>query len=603
MTQEYKLRDYQQEAVDEIDAGFSFGEDEIILEACTSFGKTSVICELARVHKKSVTILVSLTPLVQQISNTLTLMGVDHSIIKAGRDSEFDPNARVHLAMAQTLHSRIKADKMEFTTNLLIQDEYHISYNTKRTDEIKQVLKPNKILGLTATPYDARGYRLSNTAEIVATAHEKDLESQGFLAPVKYYIPEWSEKVDYDRVKKNGGDYTGTALNEIVNTETHIEQVIQSMNKLNAQNKKTIVFCSTIEQCDYITNRLKQHGYLAESFHSKIGKQNSELMLDVFTNNADNYIETGPKKKLSELESGSLFDDKPVKPQPRAVKCLVSVSRLTTGFSVEDIQLGVAVSKTLVRSKFVQMAGRLRRIHPDKQFGEFLDCAQLISTHGFPDEIYVPPPRIGISLADKKALADATKSIPDIRIVCDDELSEPITLDKYNLRLVELKNTKKRLTQMDVPELRDKLLVESDLLTTFSIITVLFDKVLCEPMPDKWGNDSRGYVASNGKTVVGFVNPRTIEWIASKWMEAYETLPQYFKDKYLRALKTRSINAIKQNKSIYSLGFFIEFLMEQDSFDLEIEDSTTKEEPNIYDNDHTDNADDYEIDEDGDIPF
>jgi superfamily II DNA or RNA helicase len=61
-----------------------------------------------------------------------------------------------------------------------------------------------------------------------------------------------------------------------------------------------------------------------------------------------------------EKNEENLFTEKKEE-TPEPIKCLVSVSKLTTGFSVNDIDLGVIVRPTKILSLWHQMAGRMRR--------------------------------------------------------------------------------------------------------------------------------------------------------------------------------------------------------------------------------------------------
>jgi superfamily II DNA or RNA helicase len=579
----FKLRPYQLEAVEQAHKHIGSSEKEIILVASTSWGKSAWISTMAQQLDGEIVILVTFTPLIQQIADTLSAIGTEYSILKAGREKDFDPSKRIHICMAQTLYARI--DTMDIGCKTLIIDEYHNSYRTKRSQAIIDKLNPEITLGCTATPYNEAGFALSNNAQIIDTAPVEQLEEQGYLCKTKYFVPKWSELVDYDNAKKSGGDYTSTSIESITSKPSHLALVVESMNKLDAKNKKTIVFCSNTDHCDTVCRTLREAGYLAQSTHSKIDKRNNEAIMEAYINNTE-YVHIKPKVKKSELEAGSLFDDAIEEPKPEQIHCLVSVSKLTTGFSCSDIQLGVLLRKSLVRSLFVQMAGRVKRIFPNKQYAEILDCAQMVQSHGFPEDYYEPPHRVDDSLANKHTITklQAEHALPNLRIACDDELNEPTTLSHYEAKLIELHNSKLRLTEMNNEQLANRFRIEQDIKPLFATIAVMFDKFLCKDMFDKWGNPSRGYVSNKSKEVVGFCNPRSIEYLAEPWVEAFEWLPEYYISKYTKSLKTRVTNIFKNADkngipSIYSLPFFISYLMEDDESELDYLDCRPHVEP------------------------
>jgi len=349
-----KLRLYQQEALDTIEAMIAFGSDNIILSAPTSYGKSIVIAALCNLYKdENIVIMVNIEPLITQIESALEAFNLKASIIKSGRDKDFDPDAHIHIVMSQTFYAR--TDSLNIKADKLIIDERHKEYDTPRTRLLIDTLKPKHIIGFSATPYDSQGFKLPNS-EIIETATGETLTREGFLTPLRYYVPRWSEKIDYSSVKKHGNDYTTGALDEIINTPKHIELIIESMNKLDAKNKKTLVFCSSIAQADNIAEALKSDGYNAIAYHSKKSKQQNQRVLESFRNNAPF---TGSDE---DIEGRHLFNDQLDSSWNAPVQCLVSINKLAIGFDVPDIQLGVILRPSKIRSLMVQIIGRSKRL-------------------------------------------------------------------------------------------------------------------------------------------------------------------------------------------------------------------------------------------------
>ncbi len=349
-----KLRLYQQLAIDETEARIAFGSDNLILSAPTSWGKSIYIAALCLLYKEDdIVIMVNIEPLIQQISDTLTKMNLDHSIIKAGRDKDYNANARIHIVMSQTYYAR--ANTLNLKADKLIIDERHKEYDTPRTKLMIDKLKPQAIIGCSATPYNSRGLLLSGS-EIIETATGQSLTDDGFLTPLKYYVPRWSEKIDYSRVKKHGNDYTTGALDEIINTPKHVELIVHSMNELNAKSKKTLVFCSSIAQADNIAEALKADGYNAIAYHSKKTPVQNQRVLDSFRNN------TPFAGSDEDIEGRHLFNEQADDSWNNPISCLVSINKLAIGFDVPDIELGVIARPSKIRSLMVQIVGRNKRL-------------------------------------------------------------------------------------------------------------------------------------------------------------------------------------------------------------------------------------------------
>ena len=357
------LRPYQENIINETLAAVQFGSDNVVIDSPAGSGKSIIIAKTAQhlALKGKVVISITITALLDQIAEHLDLVGQDYSILKAGRESEFDITKQVQLVQAHTLHARLS--KTEVKADYLLQDEVHREYQTDRTMAILNFLKPKARIGYSGTCYDQAGFALEN-AEMLTTTTVQNLQDQGYLCPIKYFVPKWAEQVDFSQVKSSGNDYNNAELERIINTTEHLQLAIKSMNDMDAKNKKTLVFCSSIEQADKFTNMLNQAGYEAMSFHSK--SDNSEDILYAFKHNVP-FKKTNKKQKMKDLETGDLFaDDMPmaINSEPeKYVRCLVSINRLGIGFDCPDVVLGVQLRPTMVRSLYIQQVSRQARMH------------------------------------------------------------------------------------------------------------------------------------------------------------------------------------------------------------------------------------------------
>ena len=541
------LRQYQQDAIDQTEAMVAFGSTNLILSATTSWGKSAYISALCKLYAEdNIVIMVNIEPLIQQIADTLESMNIEYSIIKAGREKDFNQDAKIHIVMSQTFYKRhkdinIKADK-------LIIDERHIEYDTKRTNLLIDKLNPKTIIGCSATPFTGSGFKLKD-AEIVETATGQSLQDEGFLTPLKYYVPRWAEEVDYSRVRKTGNEYITSEIDAIINTPQHIENIVKSMNDLNAKSKKTLVFCSSIEQCDNIAAKLIEDGYRASAYHSKISTSQNQRILESFKHNTE-YSGSD-----EQLDSTNLFNNDAINTDP--IKCLVSVSKLAVGFSVTDIELGVIPRKTLRRSTIQQIIGRMRRLHPGKEFAEILDLSQIISSHGFVDtDHYEPPEQTEDTLANKIAITQATQELKLQNLIALLPQSDKpilVTREGYIKALAKLQVDKRRLSNLSEFELKNKLYITTDPVILISIAVTL--------MALKHGDT---YQAKNGKEVKRYKTPSGVTWMSELWTDLLPKQEPYFKRKYIKSLRTRILNMVEDKSSIWGLRFFITYLIEQD---------------------------------------
>lgn len=546
-----KLYLHQEEAVEEVLADLAFGGKNVTIEAPTSFGKSLVISELAKRLDGKIIILINITALIDQIAEHLDEIGQSYSILKAGRPKDFNKEEKIQIVMSQTYYARRK--KLELHADYIIQDERHKEFDTDRTKAIMDDLKPKAIIGLTATPYDQSGFALPGT-DIISTISVQDLEDKGYLCPVKYFVPKFSEKLDFSSVKKTGNDYSISDLEKITNKEDFYKSVIEVMNKRDAKNHKGVVFCSSIEAADRMAKFMREDGFYAESYHSKADF--AEEKMDAFKTNTDRCI----VNKTDEEEH--LFSDKIHQTKEDPVKWIVAVSKINIGFSVKDISMMVSMRPTQVLSLFRQIIGRGVRTHPSKKYTEFIDCAQNTSTHGFHTDPYTPPIRTGDNAVDAKAMSEATKDLnmKQLGLVLDDEL-EPILRASYVSKLEELKQSLNiPLEKMNPQQLMDTLNLSEDHKEIITCITYFYEK-LHGPNIMPWGAE-KPYVPSDywGTSTSGKNEHFHVHYTMDEY---FEMAPDEMKPRWIKALKTRCKNICKEKQGLYRITGFIKFMFDK----------------------------------------
>jgi superfamily II DNA or RNA helicase len=507
-----KLRQYQEDAVDNTMAEVEmFGEKNVIIEAPTGSGKSVIISELCKKLSGNIVVVVNITPLVEQIANHLEECNIEFSVLKAGMEDKYNENHRIQLVMSQTFYAR--HENLNIKADYVIIDERHKEYNTERTSLLMNKLQPKSVIGLTATPFDQGGYALSDSL-LINTSSVKSLTDEGFLSPVKYYVPKWSTELGLNEMRLSGSDYSGSAIDETFNNSEKMELVLKSMNQMNAKNKKTLVFCNSIEQCEMVTSFLKEDGYLADCVHSKKSSKENDVILESFK---------GSTSHLN-LQEGN-----------ESIKCLISVSKLSTGFDVKDIELGVMLRPTKVRSLYLQTVGRITRIAKGKEFAEFLDLAGTTLEHGFHDEIYTAP-----EYGDKKEreLVQSRSAAEEIKYIVEEEPTL-VNRDKVTVFVKQLKEKQKSVSEMGI----------KDLMAVYEMSDSAYD-IINVAHRIKEVKDGTSYKKS------------TVNWISDNWEMNLALYPEY-RSKWLRALKTRAKNIVRDNKKLTSLYYFIDFLIEK----------------------------------------
>jgi len=573
------LRDYQEETVkqvfdaaEELEADMAFGEiesDTIVVDAPVSFGKSIVFLEAAkRLADKGekVLIVMPIKPLIEQFVNTAKDMNIELGIIAAGiKDSH--PNANIKVCMLQTLKNRVeKGAHDEFKGCWILQDELHKFAKTGTIVSIKDKLGYVGRIGMSGTPYNAFGYALENVYKLIKTVEPKDLIANGaWHHNVKYRVANFSEKIDFDKIKiTSSGDFDQNQLNEIIETDVYINNVVQVMIDRNLQNKKTLVFTSSIDMAERLNKALQSNSFFSAVIHSKQKKKHTEALVSSFRNQSK-YIDPFCRDAvLPEFENDEFI-----------VKCMINVNILSTGFSDDDIEALVIATSIGSRSKEAQICGRLFRSNKDIDEKVIIDCGSNISRFGFGYDTFTPVNRTEDKRLDKTNLAreNAKWSLPLLSEFLSDDLTTEISREWYdskldNLRAIENSifndDQEKELAQkrtgssnrdIDPEEVRIK--HEQDMAKNMAMVLRTTDDLehLAKAYIWFWM-----YVNGSPISKAGHPYIPKIEWFIDKWEADMNKYPEV-RNRFIKALKTRAKNIIKEGKNINSLSFFTNFLL------------------------------------------
>lgn len=383
----YKLREYQQEAVNNTIKFFQKRHDPAVIVLPTGAGKSLVIAELARIAKGRVLVLAHVKELVEQNHEKYQSYGLSAGIFSASLGKkDWD-----HKAIFGSVQSVARAPD-EFFNNfsLLVIDECHRvaeEGSTQYQDVIKKLLEKNPqlfILGLTATPYRlGLGwiYEYSHLGEI-KTDQKRFFKQCVYELPLTYMIRNKfltsPVKVDipvtcYDFSELSGKDRQFTAA--------EVEEVLKSQKRLTPLIIKNIID---------ITEHFQRKGVMI--FSSSV-KHAEEIM--TYLPPSDSRVVLGETDMDQRNQIVEDFKNK-------KFKYLVNVSVLTTGFDAPHVDVIAILRPTESNSLYQQIVGRGLRLSDDKK-----DCYILDYT-GMGHDIYAP------EISDKRPAKD---TVP-VRIPC-----------------------------------------------------------------------------------------------------------------------------------------------------------------------------------------
>ena len=383
----YKLREYQQQAVNNAVKFFQKKRDPAMIVLPTGAGKSLVIAELARIAKGRVLVLAHVKELVEQNYEKYKSYKLSAGIFSASLGKkDWD-----HKAIFGSVQSVARApDDFFHNFSLLVIDECHRVAEegaTQYQEVIKKLQDRNPglcVLGLTATPYRlGLGwiYEFSQTGEIKSErkrffkqcVYELPLsymiQNKYLTVPVKVDIPvtcyDFSELTEKDRM------YTTAEVEEILKSQKRltpfiIKNIIDITDRYNRQG--VMIFSSSVKHAEEIMTYLP------------VG--DCRIVLgDTEMKDRNQIIEDFKKKKF---------------------KYLVNVSVLTTGFDAPHVDVIAILRPTESNSLYQQIVGRGLRLSEDKK-----DCYVLDYT-GMGHDIFSP------EISDKRPAKD---TVP-VQVTC-----------------------------------------------------------------------------------------------------------------------------------------------------------------------------------------
>jgi DNA repair protein RadD len=383
----YKLRPYQQEAVDNTVRYFQKKRDPAMIVLPTGAGKSLVIAELARIAKGRVLVLAHVKELVEQNHEKYQSYGLEAGIFSASLGKK-DWDQKAIFGSIQSVARAPSEFFAEFS--LLVIDECHRVSEEGATQyqEVIQKLKEQNphicILGLTATPYRlGLGwiYEFSHNGEI-KTEQKRFFKQCVYELPLSYMIKNkfLTSPVKVD-IPVTCYDFSELTEKNRMYTSAEVEELLKNQKRLTPLIVKNIVD---------ITERFNRQGVM---IFSATVKHAQEILSSLPENQARLVLGD------TEIESREqIIEDF----KERKFKYLVNVSVLTTGFDAPHVDVIAILRPTESNSLYQQIIGRGLRLDSGKT-----DCFILDYT-GMRHDIFSP------EISDKKP---SKESVP-VNIAC-----------------------------------------------------------------------------------------------------------------------------------------------------------------------------------------
>lgn len=364
----YELRWYQREAVDAVFDYFGSGATgNPVIVIPTAGGKSLILAQLLKELLSQwcslrVMMLTHVKELIAQ--NYEKLMAVwpqaPAGIYSAGLGKK---NHRMQITYAG-IGSVAQKPELFGKVDLIVIDECHL-VNSKGTGQYisfinaLKAVNPNlRVVGLTATPFRLGQGML--TDDVWSEQEGKYVPSiftdicynlgdvhnftrlidEGFLCPL---IPRNTDvQIDTTGLHVRGGEFVASEVEAVSNKDAITKAAIAETLQIASDRKHWLVFAAGVDHAHNIAAELNHNGVSSVVVTGDMGAERDE--------------------NIRKFKSG-------------AVRALVNVGVLTTGFDFPGIDLIIMLRPTTSPVLWVQALGRGVRIHPDKKNCLVLDFA------------------------------------------------------------------------------------------------------------------------------------------------------------------------------------------------------------------------------------
>lgn len=346
----FALRPYQTDSIRNTGNAFRSGFRSPILLAPTGAGKTVLASEIIR----SVTakgwrtlFLAHRKELIDQASSKLHDYEIPHGIIMASRQA--DRRHAVQVASVATMVNRLdRYDRFD----LIVIDECHRSGAPSYRTVVEHYGMP-RLLGLTGTPCRLDGKPLGVHGgglfdTIVPSLTTRDLITQGFLAPYRYFRP---DTLDMSGARVHGGEYNATDAAGLVDKPQLIGSIV-SHHAEHGAGRPSLIFAASVEHAEHIAAEFRATGLRATACSADTD--------DVYRKGA-----------LVDLANGQL-------------DVAVNVGLWIEGMDCPAISYIGLARPTKSLTYYRQAVGRGFRLHPGKRDLIIMDHANCYLEHGFP---------------------------------------------------------------------------------------------------------------------------------------------------------------------------------------------------------------------------
>jgi superfamily II DNA or RNA helicase len=353
MMSELVLRDYQRECCEKILAAYRAnpsGKELVVLP--TGAGKTIcfvwVIAFLAREYSTTALIIAHRDELLNQAAEKYQAVNPAAVVGKIGAGvREYGGEVTVCSIQTVSRPHHLKNLKALYGTGkklLIIVDEAH-HQSAESYRRVLEALPDAFVLSVTATPERLDGQQIIQKAPLYQRTIVEMIKD-GYLCNLKAIAIRTD--VSLDEVKSLSGDFNEHELDLAINTPARNLRIVNAYLE-HTPDKRAVAFCVTVNHASALAYAFNDMGVPAAVVEGNTSLEER-------------------RRIYQEFHDGKIL-----------VLCTVMV--LTEGWDEPLCEVGIMARPTQSQGLYIQMAGRILRLAPNKPYATLLDITDNSTTH------------------------------------------------------------------------------------------------------------------------------------------------------------------------------------------------------------------------------
>lgn len=285
MGQTIELRDYQQEATENLQKMREDGKTIALLYHATGVGKTITAATDAKAVGGRTLFLVNALKLASQAKETFAKVWSEATLGEY-TGSQKDMTQTVIFATVQSISKDLEKFSPTDFDYLIVDECHHAAANTYQ--KIFTYFHPKFILGLTATPERSDGEDMLELFQNVA--HKMDLKTaveRGVLVPIRCIRVKTN--IDLTDVRINGIKYNSQNLESKLFIPERNQLIVDTYLKY-VNGKKTVIFCASVDHAAEIAKLLRDSGVKAEAVSGRDRVEVREKILKDYETGSTNVL-------------------------------------------------------------------------------------------------------------------------------------------------------------------------------------------------------------------------------------------------------------------------------------------------------------------------